>query len=237
MTVTSQKDNLLSAIRANIIGQDQQFDSPYGTQQLCYADWTASGRLYGPIESKLTHLFGPFVANTHTETNVTGTTMTLAYEAAKNKIKRHVNAGPADCLIAYGSGMTGAVNKLQRILNLRVPESWRQVTTITTRERPVLFVTHMEHHSNQTSWLETICEVVVIGHTDDGLVDLDHLAWLLEKYIDRPRKIAAVTACSNVTGIETPYHRIAAMMHQYGGLCFVDFACSAPYVAINMHPR
>jgi selenocysteine lyase/cysteine desulfurase len=49
-------------------------------------------------------------------------------------------------------------------------------------------------------------------------------------------KIASVTACSNVTGIHTDYHQIAKLMHKHGGLCFVDFACSAPYQHINMHP-
>ena len=36
-------------------------------------------------------------------------------------------------------------------------------------------------------------------------------------------KIASITACSNVTGIQTDYHRIAKMMHQHEGVCFVDF--------------
>jgi len=49
-------------------------------------------------------------------------------------------------------------------------------------------------------------------------------------------KIGSFTACSNVTGIKTPYHQLAEIMHQHGGLCFVDFACSAPYVDIDMHP-
>jgi selenocysteine lyase/cysteine desulfurase len=40
-----------------------------------------------------------------------------------------------------------------------------------------------------------------------------------------------------VTGIQTPYHEIAELMHKHGGVCFVDFACSAPYVHINMHPE
>ncbi|HWA33484.1 MAG TPA: aminotransferase class V-fold PLP-dependent enzyme, partial [Cyclobacteriaceae bacterium] len=43
--------------------------------------------------------------------------------------------------------------------------------------------------------------------------------------------------CSNVTGIQTPYHTIAGMIHAYDGLCFVDFASSAPYVEIDMHPE
>lgn len=204
---------------------------------MLYADWTASGRLYRPIEQKLTDVFGPFVANTHTETNVSGTSMTEAYHEARTIIKRHVNAGKDDCLISYGSGMTGVINKFQRILNLRLPEKWRPSLQLSEKDRPVIFVSHMEHHSNQTSWLETICEVQVINPTPEGDVDLNHLETLLETYSHRPHKIAAVTACSNVTGIQTPYHEIAAIMHRNGGLCFVDFACSAPYTHIDMHPE
>ena len=36
--------------RSQIIGIDQTFDSPYGEKRIIYADWTASGRLYRPIE-------------------------------------------------------------------------------------------------------------------------------------------------------------------------------------------
>ena len=39
-----------------------------------------------------------------------------------------------------------------------------------------------------------------------------------------------------VTGVFTPYHQLARIMHENGGLCFIDFAASAPYVDINMHP-
>ena len=59
----------------------------------------------------------------------------------------------------------------------------------------------------------------------------------MKKHKDRPIKIASVTSCSNVTGIRTDYHKIAKIIHQHGGLCFVDFACSAPYVEIDMHPE
>ena len=95
----------------------------------------------------------------------------------------------------------------------------------------------MEHHSNQTSWIETIAEVVLIPHTKDGNVDLDGFKVLLNEYEGRELKIAAVTSCSNVTGVFTPYSQIAEIMHKNNGLCFVDFACSAPYIDINMHPK
>jgi selenocysteine lyase/cysteine desulfurase len=95
----------------------------------------------------------------------------------------------------------------------------------------------MEHHSNHTSWLETIATVEIMQPTADGLVDLNSLKDLLQKYNDRPLKIASISACSNVTGISTPIHHIAQMMHEAGGYCFVDFACSAPYTKMDMHPE
>jgi selenocysteine lyase/cysteine desulfurase len=101
--------------RKHIVGQDQTFTSPYGEQKIIYTDWTASGRLYRPIEHKLLREFGPFVANTHTETTVSGTAMTKAYHKAKEIIKQHVNSNEDDVLIVSGNGMTGVVNKFQRI--------------------------------------------------------------------------------------------------------------------------
>jgi selenocysteine lyase/cysteine desulfurase len=222
--------------RENIIGQNQFFDAPTGNKRVIYADWTASGRLYKPIEDRILRDFAPFVANTHTETNVCGTLMTLAYHKARDIIKQHVNAAPTDCIVNYGSGMTGVINKFQRILGLKIPEKRRNDFVIGEKDRPIVFLTHMEHHSNQTSWIETICDVEVIAPNTEGLVDLEHFDFLLKKYQNRPIKIAAITACSNVTGIETPYYEMASMIHQVGGLCFVDFACSAPYVKIDMHP-
>ena len=133
--------------------------------------------------------------------------------------------------------MTGVVNKFQRILGLKIHEKYRGLVKLPEEVRPIIFCTHMEHHSNQTSWLETICDVVVIPPCEKGMINLDNLKELLHKYRKRKTKIAAVTSCSNVTGIKSPYHKIAAMMHKAGGLCFVDFACSAPYIDINMHPQ
>ncbi|MEX0601948.1 MAG: selenocysteine lyase, partial [Bacteroidota bacterium] len=46
--------------RQNIVGIDQTFRTPYGEKRILYADWTASGRLYGPIERKILESFGPF---------------------------------------------------------------------------------------------------------------------------------------------------------------------------------
>lgn len=226
------------SFRDNIIGDDVTYSTPFHhAQRIIYADWTASGRCYAPIETMMKEEIFPFVANTHTETNTTGMTMTVAYHRALQIIKQHVNANADDVILSTGSGMTGVVNKLQRILGFKVHEKHKKRLQIDIQERPIVFVTHMEHHSNQTSWLETIADVEIINPTPEGLVNLEHFKQLLSKYKDRYIKIAAVTSCSNVTGVFTPYHQIAEIIHQAGGLCFVDFACSAPYIHINMHPE
>ena len=230
-------ERYFNEFRKDIIGVDQSFISPYGEKKIIYTDWTASGRLYRPIEEKILNECGPFVANTHTETTVTGTAMTLAYHEARHIIKRHVNANSDDILITDGTGMTGVVNKFQRILGLRIPENLKEFATIPEAIKPIVFISHMEHHSNQTSWLETIADVEIIPANEAGLFCLDQLKLLLEKYKNRSFKIASITSCSNVTGIKTPYHEVAKLMHQNNGVCFVDFACSGPYVPIDMHPQ
>ena len=222
--------------REQIIGIDEVIDTPYGVMPLVYTDWTASGRLYAPIEQKIAEDFGPFTANTHTKTSLCGNLMTTAYEEARNIIKTHVNAGKDDVLIMTGHGMTGAINKLQRILGLKIHEKYKSQIKLSDKERPVVFITHMEHHSNQTSWLETIADVEIIPYLDEKHIDFDAFETLIKKYDKRPLKIASVTACSNVTGLQPDYYEIAGLIHQYNGYCFVDFACSAPYINIDMHP-
>jgi len=234
----SNLEQYFKQFREGIIGINHSFDSPFGKRMpILYADWTASGRCYEPIEMAFVQKFMPFVANTHTDTNTTGKFMTHAYHIAQKIIKKHVNASKDDILISSNSGMTGVINKFQRILGLKIHEQFVKRIQLTKEERPIVFVTHLEHHSNQTSWLETIADVEIINPNLNGEVDLAHFQELLNQYADRPFKIAAVTSCSNVTGAFAPYQEISKMIHRVGGYCFVDFACSAPYIDIDMHPQ
>lgn len=234
--IPNNLEEYFQTFRSQVIGMAQEFDSPYGKKKIIYADWVASGRLYRPIEQKISEVFGPFMANTHTESNITSLMMTGIYKQSKNIIKEHVNADQYDAVILDGFGMTAVINKFQRILGIRVHEKWKDRLKLSESERPVIFLTHMEHHSNHTSWLETLGDVVVLSPDAHGRVDVNQLEQLLYRFKERKMKIGSFTACSNVTGIKTPYHQLAKIMHQHGGLCFVDFAASAPYETIDMHP-
>jgi len=82
METTAKTSTKLEAyfepFRRGIVGHDLTFETPYGRVPLVYADWIASGRLYAPIEEKISREFGPYVGNTHSESNLTGTAMTHA---------------------------------------------------------------------------------------------------------------------------------------------------------------
>ena len=227
--------------RHAIIGIDQRIPTVDSTgevvpKRIIYADWIASGRLYAPIERYMTETIGPYIANTHTGTTYTGSAMTQAYHDARETIKRHVHASEQDCLFLVGSGMTAAVNKLQRILGLRLPEGVTGERNA-KGQRPMVLITHMEHHSNQITWSECDVDLRIVPPDErTGLPDLGELRAMAKQYQHRPLLIGAFTACSNVTGIMTPYHEMAEIMHTHGGVCFIDFAASAPYVDIDMHP-
>ena len=242
----TELEKYFDCFRKNIIGIDAEIETPDGKKKLVYADWIASGRLYKPIEDRISYDIGPLVGNTHSESSATGYAMTEAYHLAQKIVKHHVNADDNDVLIFTGTGMTSAIAKLQRILGLKVPEQAITFCAFTTGDyekckdipndnRPVVFLTHTEHHSNHTSWFETLAEVVVLEPTSDLKVNPDSLRKEIVKYSGRPLLIGSFSACSNVTGYMPDYYELAEIMHQHNGYCFVDFAASAPYVDINMH--
>ncbi|TFG83777.1 MAG: aminotransferase class V-fold PLP-dependent enzyme [Spirochaetales bacterium] len=222
--------------RERIIGIDATMKLADGSlRPIVYADWTASGRLYGPIEEFMLHEIGPLVANTHTETTYTGVAMTEAYHNARQIIKHSVNAASDDSLFFSGFGMTAAVNKLQRMLGLRMPEDCTR--SCRDGKKALVLVTHMEHHSNQITWEECDVDVLLVPRDEaTGLPDLDWLERICRDNADRHLLIGSFTAGSNVTGLLTPYHDMAAIMHRHDGYCFVDFAAAAPYIGIDMHP-
>jgi len=243
----TELEKYFSRFRNNITGIDAEIQTPHGPKKLVYADWIASGRFYDPIEKRITNEIGPLIGNTHSESSATGVAMTNAYHYAQRVVKKHVNAGEDDLLLFTGTGMTSAIAKLQRLIGLKVPEqamkycafpsgNYHTCKDIPNKKRPVVFLTHTEHHSNHTSWFETLADVVVLQPGAGLTVDPEKLRKEIVKYTDRPMLIGSFTACSNVTGYFPPYHELAEIMHEHGGFCFVDFAASAPYVEINMHP-
>ena len=228
-----------ATLRANIIGHDRVIDGPFGARRLMYADYVASGRSYGPIEDTIRGSVLPLYANTHTESSTTGRQSSAYREQARSIIANSLNANEDDAVLFCGAGCTGAIDKLIRILRLKLPEGMSRYgikTNIAAKNRPVVYIGPYEHHSNDVQWRETIADVVTIAETDDGLLCLDDLETQLKKYKNRPVKIGSFSAGSNVTGILTDVQPIAKLLHKYDAMACFDFAASAPYEPIDMNP-
>jgi selenocysteine lyase/cysteine desulfurase len=179
-------------LRRQIVGIDSAFDTPFGRRLMVYCDYTASGRCLIFFERYLQTLQRIY-ANTHTEDDLTGRSMSRLLHEAEHTIKRAVNAGPDGRIVACGTGATGAIDKLQQILGVYLPPATRKAVGDELREflgqeqceaflrfqqshQPVVFVGPYEHHSNEVTWRQGLATVVEVNLAADGGVDLAHLA-------------------------------------------------------------
>lgn len=236
-------------LRGQTVGVDAPVRTPFGERLLVYADYTASGRMLAFVEDYLREV-AVLYANSHTEDSLTGRATTARLHEAEGRIKQLLNAGEDGRLIACGTGSTGAIHKLQEILGIALPPATRHrlagmlpddaraaFEEALRERRPVVFVGPYEHHSNEVTWREGVAEVVEVDLTPDGGLDLGHLEALLqdERWAGRTR-IGSFSAASNVTGMKTPVHEVARLLHRHGAAACFDYAAAAPYVPIDMSP-
>ena len=216
-------------LRQQIVGIDSAFETPFGKRLMVYCDYTASGRCLMFVEKYLQSLQRIY-ANTHTEDDLTGRSMTQLLHEAERMIKEAVNAGPQGRIVACGTGATGAIDKFQQIIGVALPPATREILARELRDflgeekleafrahqrthQPVVFVGPYEHHSNEVSWRQSLATVVEVNLAADGGIDLAHLESLLQDpaYLGRPR-IGSFSAASNVTGMRSPVKQIARLL-------------------------
>ncbi|MGH8034785.1 MAG: aminotransferase class V-fold PLP-dependent enzyme, partial [Lysobacterales bacterium] len=240
-------------LRTQVIGADAPIETPYGQRLMVYADYTASGRCLTLVERYIQNLQRVY-ANTHTEDDISGRSMTHLLDEAEASIKRSVNAGPGGRIIPIGTGATGAIDKFQQIIGVMLPPATRlnlqhlmdRVLGSAARQKfeaellqlqPVVFVGPYEHHSNEVSWRQGLATVIEVRLDADGGIDLAHLKELLRDPAWQGRtRIGSFSAASNVTGMRSPVHEVAALLHRFDALACFDYAASAPYVEIDMNP-
>ena len=235
---THESKEWVRRVRENVVGRRLLLSTPYGKKEMVYADYTASGRCLHFIENFIQKIVAPTYGNTHTDASLTGSQTSRLREEARNMIREALKAPKEKYAVLFtGTGSTGAIIKLVSVLGLRLPEfvvkKWN--VRIPKKERPVVFISHFEHHSNELIWRESICQCVVIDEGEDGTPDLACLERQLKKHANKGVPlIGSFSAGSNVTGIRSPVHRITQLLHKFKAYAFFDFAGTGAYVDINM---
>lgn len=197
-------------------------------------DWTASGLAAKCVESRMNKIL-PFYANTHSESNSHAELISSLYEEARERLKQIFKLDSNFALISCGFGSTAAIKKFQELLGIYIPPRTKQILGVDSlRDKssfPLVIVGPYEHHSNELSFREGLCEVVRIGLNTQGLVDLEALKNILSANVGR-KIIGSFALGSNVSGILAPFAEISHLIRSFGGIVCFDCATTSPYLDI-----
>ncbi len=189
---------------------------------LVYLDNAATSQKPEAVLHKLDEYYRRYNANVHRGVHTLSEEATAAYEQARLRIARFINAASAKEVI-FTRGTTESINL--------VAHSWGQANLGPGDE---VLITQMEHHSNIVPW-QILREQLgftlkYIPITEDGLLDLEKLPELLT-----PRtKLVSVVHVSNVLGTINPVEEIITAAHNVGAKVLIDAAQSVPHMPINV---
>jgi selenocysteine lyase/cysteine desulfurase len=198
-----------------------------------YFDYTASGLGFQPIEERVQEVLDTY-ANTHSEVASNSKITSSYYSTARENIKKHLGLGNDFVLLPCGNGATGAIKKFQELLGIYIPPATRKrfKFEVMNIDVPLVIVGPFEHHSNEISYREGVCDVVRVPLDSSGNVNLRHLASLLKKNRHR-QVIGAFSIASNVTGIISPYEKISKLFRKNNAILAFDCAAASPCLNID----
>jgi cysteine desulfurase/selenocysteine lyase len=192
---------------------------------LIYLDNAATSQKPESVIQVMADYYRRYNANIHRGVHTLAEEATAAYENARRKVGRFINAySPRE--IVFVRNATEAINL--------VACSWGRASV---REGDVIVLTVMEHHSNLVPWQllseATGARLEFVGLDAWGRLILDDLDRLLSSFGERI-KLVAVSGMSNVLGTINPVADIAARAHDAGALLLVDGAQSVPHLPVDV---
>ena len=193
----------------------------YG-KPLVYLDNAATSQKPRAVIEALTHYYEYYNANIHRGVHCLSEEATAAYEEAREKVARFINAPSAECIV-FVRNTTEAINL--------VAYAWGRRNLGRDDE---IVLTEMEHHSNLIPWqlvaAETGARLRFIPITDEGLLDLTNL----EQMINERTRLVSVVHSSNSLGTINPVGQLALAAHQHNALILVDGAQSVPHMPVDV---
>lgn len=206
---------------------DIRADFPILAQQvhghpLTYLDNTATSQKPVQVIEAMNRYYREQNANVHRGVHSLSETATAAYENARLRLTRFINAASPKQII-FTRNTTESLNL--------VAYSWGRANLKPGDE---VLITEMEHHSNIVPW-QLVCEMTgatlrYVPITPRGELDED----ALETLLCERTKVFAFTAMSNVLGTINPVAELSARAHAVGAIAVVDAAQSVPHLPTDV---
>jgi len=189
---------------------------------LVYLDSTATSQKPLQVIQAMDEYYRANNANIHRGIHTLAEEATAAYEGARERIARFIQA-PSPRQVIFTRNTTESINL--------VAFSWGRANL---NSGDVIVLTEMEHHSNLVPWQMLAAEkdlrLEFIPVTPQGLLDLDAYRGLLEL----EPKLVSFTHMSNVLGTINPAKEIIQLAHAAGAITLVDGAQSVPHFAVSV---
>ncbi|PFP30079.1 cysteine desulfurase [Bacillus sp. AFS073361] len=205
-------------IRAQFPILDQEVNG----KPLVYLDSSATSQKPIQVIEAVEKYYREINSNVHRGVHTLGTRATDAYEGAREKVRKFINAKSIQEVI-FTRGTTTSLNTVAAsyaAANLKAGDE--------------IVITYMEHHSNIIPWQQvarrTGAQLKYIPLQDDGTISLDDV----RATITTNTKVVSVMQVSNVLGVINPVKEIAQIAHENGAIMVVDGAQSAPHMKIDV---
>jgi cysteine desulfurase/selenocysteine lyase len=189
---------------------------------LAYLDNAASAQMPSQVLDRLIQYQTREHANIHRAVHTLSEIATAAYEGARAKVQRFINAGE-EREVVYTRGTTDAINLVMHGYGRAFLSEGDEV-----------IVSQLEHHSNIVPWQmlcgEKRCKLRVIPCDDRGVLLLDEYA----KLFNERTRLVAVTHVSNALGTVNPMKEMIDLAHAHGVPVLVDGAQAAPHMRVDV---
>jgi len=189
---------------------------------LIWLDNAATTQKPQAVIDRLAHFYAHENSNIHRAAHTLAARATDAYEAAREKVRRFLNAGSAEEIV-FVRGTTEAINL--------VAQSWGRRNIEAGDE---IVITWLEHHANIVPWQQLAAakgaRLRVAPVDDDGQIILEEY----EKLFNARTKIASLTQVSNALGTITPVAAMVAIAHRHGAVALVDGAQAVSHLRADV---
>jgi cysteine desulfurase/selenocysteine lyase len=189
---------------------------------LVWLDNAATTQKPQMVIDRISHYYSHDNSNIHRAAHELAARSTDAYEGAREKVMKFLNAGSVNEIV-FVRGATEAINL--------VAKSWGHQYLQRGDE---IIVSHLEHHANIVPWQQLAAEkdlkIRVIPVDDDGQVLLDEYS----KLLSNKTKLVSFTQVSNALGTITPAQKMVEMAHAFGAKALVDGAQAVSHMPVDV---